>query len=191
MNYMYNEIDFEDFKLAKSGQWFIGVFCTKPTGIYISPVNIFEERGDRLDDDVINNFSSNGMNRYASGAPGECRGMMTPFKTYKEGNWLANRAVGMTHHTAVMRKNKLPELYCYGFSLIKINDSFAQLKFSSTSLNSKEGGYVSHSFSRATYSNKGGFFPGTTLMPVHKQQLLATALREYPFSISHIAASQD
>ncbi|WP_459177600.1 hypothetical protein [Ewingella americana] len=191
MNCIYNVMDVEDFKVAKSGQWFIGVFCTHPRGVFISPVNVFEEIGCKLDADIINNCSSQGMNRYASGAPGERQGTMAPFKTYKEGNWLANRIVGMTHHSAVMHKNKLPEPYSYGFSLIKINNSFVQIKFSSTSLNSKEGGYTSHSFSRGTYSNKKGFFPGTVLMPRNVQELLIVALRSSPFSIPHIARSQD
>ncbi|MCY1419482.1 hypothetical protein D9M71_350720 [compost metagenome] len=162
-----------------------------PLAIYFSPVNIFKARGLNLDEYVLNNRSPRGMNRYASGAPGERSGVMTSFETYAEGNWLADRAVGKTHHTAVMMRNDLSEQYSYGFSLIKLNDNFVQLKFSSTSLNTKEGAYVSHSFSRATHSNKSGFHPGTTLMPEDMQTQLMVLLRSPPYSILHIAASQD
>jgi hypothetical protein len=117
--------------------------------------------------------------------------MITAFEAYAEGNWLDDRPAGMTHHTAVMRRNGLTEKYSYGFSLIKINDHFAQVKFGSTSLNTKEGSYVSHSFSRATYYNKGGFHPGTTLMPGKIQKQLMLLLRSAPYSILHIAGSLD
>lgn len=44
--YKYNEIEFSDFRKALPGQWFIGVISTSPVAIFISPVNIFERRGE-------------------------------------------------------------------------------------------------------------------------------------------------
>ncbi|MBV6751158.1 hypothetical protein KV580_12665 [Pseudomonas chlororaphis] len=189
-NTKYDPVNVSDYKIALPGQWFIGVISFVPDEIYIVPVNIFEGHNS-LKAETLNNTDPRAINRYASGAPGERFGTMTPFTTYKNGNWLAARPHGQTHHTAAAYKYKLAEEKTYGFSLIKINENFAQLKFGSTSLNTKPGAEIHHSFSRATAARSSKFHPGSAQMPLFIQQKLVQILGAPPYNILHIARSND
>ncbi|ASV32961.1 hypothetical protein GWK90_06800 [Candidatus Hamiltonella defensa] len=139
------------------GQWFTGLVETQTGAIKIVPVNIFGGQNGKLNELTLNNTGANSINRYASGVPGERNGKSI------EPSWLSHRN-GSTPHTAIAFKYGFNQESCLGFSLIKTtkNGEFAQIKFSSTSLNSKPDGEVKHSFSRATASDSKGF-PQTAL----------------------------
>jgi hypothetical protein len=135
-----------------------------------------------------------GMNRYASGAPGEKSGKMDFFRTFAAGNWLAHRPIGQTHHTAVMLKNKLLEDKSYGFSIIKINNAFVQVKLTSNSLNTKPDARKSYSYSNITYFNGNGSREsrlGNSLLPKNVEDELVNILKSHPFSLHNIAVSLD
>lgn len=190
ISYRYDIMEYLDYQSAKPGQWFIGVISTDPLAVYVVPVNIFEQHNN-FNRNTLENRGPRTMNRYASGAPGEREGRMSYFWTYIEGNWLANRPIGQTHHTAVMYRHALSEEHSYGFSLIKINNAFAQMKMVSNSLNTKPDSRKSRSFSQMTYYNKRGEHLGMNLLPKEIELKLVEALNSYPYSIPHIAVSLD
>ncbi|MDD7804351.1 MAG: hypothetical protein PUP46_02025 [Endozoicomonas sp. (ex Botrylloides leachii)] len=169
---------------ALPGQWFMGVVDTCLKIVKIAPVNVFDDRGS-LSIQALNNASDRAMNRYASGADGERDGIsIMP-------DYMKHRAVGVTHHTAVCQRAGFSVDSSLGFSIIKINNRFALIKSSSTSLNGdKPGIRINHSFSRMTNANKKGFFPTSTMMPIQWEQSIVDYLRR-ALSIPHICVSND
>ncbi|PHZ26758.1 hypothetical protein CS533_14300 [Yersinia bercovieri] len=173
-----------DWKSALSGQWFIGVVDTEKRSVKLAPVNIFDARGN-LDSAVLNNTSMQGMNRYASGAAGERVGDSAMPE------YLLNRAAGMTHHTAVVKQAGFDPSSSLGFSLIKINCHFAQMKMASNSLNAdKPGARYHHSFSRAISMKRDGYFPGSAQLPLQWQHAL-TLFFNTTMNIPHVSVSND
>lgn len=175
-----------DWNRAFPGQWFIGVIDTELKSVKIAPVNVFDDRDGKLNQSVLFNTSQRGRNRYASGAPGERSGnSIMP-------DYLRNRRSGVTHHTAVCEYAGFEMSNSLGFSIIKINDNFAQLKSSSTSLNGDKPGHrINHSFSRMTGAGLSNtFFPTSAMMPIlwvnEIKKFLSQALE-----IKHICVSED
>ncbi|WP_293630447.1 hypothetical protein [Shewanella sp. CG12_big_fil_rev_8_21_14_0_65_47_15] len=175
-----------DWKAAKPGQWFIGVIDTAKKSVSLVPVNVFDRSMGHLNGQTLTNTSQQGMNRYASGALGE-----------REGNsimpdFLRNRPAGMTHHMAVALEAGLSKESSLGFALIKINDDFAQIKTTSTSLNGDKPDFViNHSFSRATALKVSGLVPTGAQMPIQWRDSLVEYLRQGDFCIKNIAISND
>ena len=173
-----------DWNRALTGQWFIGVIDTGLKIVKIAPVNVFDDRGG-LNIQTLSNTSSRAMNRYASGADGDRDGVSI------QPDYMAHRAVGVTHHTAVCQRARFSLDSSLGFSVIKINNRFAQVKSASTSLNGdKPGARINHSFSRMTSANSKGFFPTSTMMPIQWEQAIVDYLKR-ALSIPHIAVSND
>lgn len=175
-----------DWKSANSGQWFMGVIDTSKKLLSLVPVNVFDRSMGALNEQTLTNTSQQGMNRYASGAHGEARGdsIMPDF--------LKNRPAGMTHHLAVALNAGFAKESSLGFTLIKINDDFAQMKTTSTSLNGDKPDFtINHSFSRATAFKASGFVPTGAQMPTQWRDSLAEYLREGDFGIKNIAISND
>ena len=180
------------WKIAKPGQWFIGICDYDCDKIRIVPVNIFDSRDGKLKAATLENTDERGMNRYASGAPGERQGdsIMPPF--------LTNRQNGVTHHAAVMLHFKMQQDNCWGFSLVKYSENIAQLKTASNSMNSKPGNVAPkpYSFSHATRilqrdgtpdNKRPANAPGSQPMPWDKTNVLVKNLSAGPLRITNIA----
>ena len=173
-----------DWNLALTGQWFIGVIDTGLKVVKIAPVNVFDDRGG-LTIQTLSNTSSRAMNRYASGANGERDGVSI------QPDYMTHRVVGVTHHTVVCQRAEFSLDSSLGFSIIKINNRFAQVKSASTSLNGdKPGARINHSFSRMTSANRKGFFPTSAMMPIQWEQAVVDYLKR-ALRIPHIAVSND
>ncbi len=156
----FNEESRNNWDRAKGGQWFVGVIDLDKNEASLAPVNVFGSSGDELDQSTLNNISRRGMNRYASGAPGEREGVST------EPEFLRNRD-GFTRHTALAKYSgfnfRKGEGGCFGFTLIKYTNTHALFKGGSNSLNGDEGHSVAsentdyegttlqHSFSLETF----------------------------------------
>jgi len=98
----------------------------------------------------------------------------------------------MTHHMAVALEAGLSKESSLGFALIKINDDFAQIKTTSTSLNGDKPDFViNHSFSRATALKVSGLVPTGAQMPIQWRDSLVEYLRQGDFCIKNIAISND
>ncbi|PMJ90596.1 hypothetical protein [Vibrio sp. 10N.261.55.A7] len=173
-----------DWELGLPGQWYMGVVDTQKKSVKLAPVNIFDLRGS-LNQQVLSNTSQQGINRYASGAPGEREGYsIMP-------SYLQNRPPGMTHHVAVMQQAGFDLSSSLGFSLIKINNRFAQMKMTSTSLNGdKPEARYHHSFSRATCMNTSGYYPTGAQLPIQWQHALSRFFK-VSIRIEHICVSND
>lgn len=181
-----------DYKNAAPGQWFMGVLCTVTNKIRIAPVNPFEGGRGELNESVLNNCNERGMNRYASGTPGDREGINSDFATYNSygDNWLIARRPGMTHHVMMVNHYRMERRSCLGFSVIKLSHTHALLKFTSNSLNAAwEGHERLHSFGRATYSKTSDFVPGTALMPKTWRDKIVQYFKTSPFAILYIAES--
>ncbi|AQS36616.1 hypothetical protein Sps_01450 [Shewanella psychrophila] len=184
MDYVGNSLD--DWKSAKPGQWFMGVLDTSEKSVSLVPVNVFDRSMGILNEQTLTNTSQQGMNRYASGSLGERDGnsIMPSFLKY--------RPAGMTHHLAVVLESGFSKESSLGFTLIKINDDFAQIKTTSTSLNGdKPDHFINHSFSRATSINVSGFVPTGAQMPIQWRNSLVEYFKEGDFGIKNIAISSD
>ena len=180
-----------DWMMAAPGQWFIGVVDTYNQNIFLVPVNVFENAGS-LNQQILNNIHPRAINRYASGAPGENSGVSSPFTSFRGANWLSGRPAGQTHHTCVTLHYCADPNECLGFTLIKVaNQSFAQLKCGSISLNQKAGATLNHSFSRATQANSREFLPGTHQMPTAWIDGIMNYFRGPPFYLLNIVKSND
>ncbi|GAL13900.1 hypothetical protein JCM19233_4910 [Vibrio astriarenae] len=173
------------WKSANLGQWFMGVIDTSQKLVSLVPVNVFDRSMGVLNEQTLMNISQQGMNRYASGAYGEAKGdsIMPDF--------LKNRPVGMTHHLAVALNASFFKESSLGFTLIKINDDYAQMKTTSTSLNGDKPDFVvNHSFSRATALNVAHFVPTGAQMPIQWRDSLTEYLKR-DFGIKNIIVSND
>ncbi|MFK7821710.1 MAG: hypothetical protein AB8G99_23565 [Planctomycetaceae bacterium] len=184
----------KDWKRANPGQWFIGVVNTRTRAVFLVPVNVFEGRGG-LNQETINNANMRGINRYASGAPGERTGEnLVPFDSTRGpgGNWLEGRPNGQTHHTAVALKYGQEPAECLGFTLIKVAlEHFAQMKCGSNSLNqTKPDHTINHSFSRSTRDGTD-FSPGSAQVPPQWIDALLDYFKGGPFDLKHIVKSND
>lgn len=189
----HRQDNLDDWNVAESGQWFIGVVDTHARNIYVVPVNVFEDRGGQLNQGTLNNTNSRAINRYASGAPNERNGVMNPnFTSFGGNNWLQARMVGQTHHSCVAIHYGTTEENCLGFSLIKVDETnFAQLKCGSTSLNTKPGFSINHSFARQTRDDTTEFRPGSAQMPVVWTNAILQYFRGPPFNLVNIVKSND
>lgn len=173
-----------DWNRAFPGQWFIGVIDTSRKMVKIAPVNVFDDRGG-LDISTLSNTSPRGMNRYASGAAGERDGVSI------QPDYMTHRVAGVTHHTAVCQRAGFSLDSSLGFSVIKSNNRFAQVKSASTSLNAdKPGSRINHSFSRMTKANRKGFFPTSAMMPIQWERAIVDYLKR-ALSIPYIKVSND
>lgn len=197
-----------DYTGALPGKWFIGVVDTQNRRIYVVPVNVYEGRG-ALDQNTLNNTNQRAMNRYSSGTASDRSGAQQPFASFPGNlNWLEGRPVGQTHHTCVALHYGAAEADCLGFTLIKIggnNGDFAQVKFSSNSLNAKPNYEVKHNFSTATFAmgqksaeeqkayvpGTAAFNPGTIQMPPQWRDAILAYFRGQPFNIAHVVGSDD
>ena len=188
---IHRQDNLTDWNMAAPGQWFIGVVDTYNQNIFLVPVNVFEGRGS-LNQQTLNNINARAINRYASGAPGESIGVSYPFTSFIGPNWLSGRPVGQTHHTCVALHYSADPNECLGFTLIKVaNQSFAQLKCGSVSLNTKPGATLNHSFARATDANSKAFLPGTNQMPIYWIHGIMDYFRGPPFNLLNIVKSND
>jgi len=175
-----------DWKSASPGQWFIGVLDTCKKMISLVPVNVFDRSMGHLNEQTLTNQSQQGMNRYASGAAGEKWGRSSM------PDFLKSRPAGMTHHMAVALESGFSKESSLGFVLIKINNNFAQMKTTSTSLNGDKPGFlVNHSFSRATAFKTSAFSPTGAQMPAQWRNALVIYLKNGAFGIKNIAVSND
>jgi len=138
---------------------------------------------------MLNNTYPRGINRYASGAHGERYGIMQGFLSFVGGNWLSSGPNSITYHSCVALRYHSDPADCLGFSLIKLAPSgFAQIKFSSASLNSKPGAYLNYNFSQAT-ATRGAKTLGSPQMPPQWANAVVQYLKGEPFNIVHIAKS--
>ncbi|MCH9692073.1 MAG: hypothetical protein K0U59_08455 [Gammaproteobacteria bacterium] len=173
-----------DWRRAQPGQWFIGVANTATDQLALVPVNVFESFR-KLNSGTLNNRSERAMNRYASGAPGERDGVSI------EPEWLLDRNPVYSHHVAAAIHHGFDIQSSIGFSVIKINDDFVLMKFSSTSLNGAHpDSKIYHSFSRQTFHNTDGFQPGSTSVSPAWQTALGDILSG-KLNITHVIRSMD
>ena len=205
-----SQANLSDWTNAWEGQWFIGVLDTNNKAVYILPI-------DPRSEEARANTGTRNRNRYASALAAKPTGHdadtvpPAPHWASAPANWEMNAGGTTTHHRC-LNYYHLQEADCLGFTLIKVsrNGSFAQMKMTSNSLNTKpDAEPPGHSFGRSTavaagtaatdakglpvdnahQSGKTAFYAGTSCMPLG----WARALKEYLATrgIDHIAMSMD
>ncbi|MGV3345587.1 hypothetical protein ACGVWS_07510 [Enterobacteriaceae bacterium LUAb1] len=174
------------WRIAKPGQWFIGVIDTSNRELYLVPINVFDHGEGTLDQEVLTNRSARRLNRYASGAEGEREGIsIMP-------DFMKLRPHSIPHHRFIVQHYGRAEEDCIGFSLIKTNNDFAMLKMSSASLNSdKKDSYIAYNFTRATVERSREFRGGAAQMPKVWQEAIVKFFNYSSFNIKHVIVSAD
>ena len=203
----HEDLNLQDYKQAKPGQWFIGVLDTHNKKVYILPI-------DPQTESAKTNTGQRNRNRYASGVTfdtdEDTNKVSGPvINTHKTTPWKSCKAnclditTGSTTHERIQVKYELDQDNLLGFTLIKIAEhagkGFGMLKGSSNTMNMRGGvgwdvgdcGLPSHSFSRATADDKPGTVPGTVQMPANWKNALMDYFKGPPYKITHIISSLD
>ena len=159
-----------DFREASPGQWFLGVLDTGTKAVYLLPSDIHPCGQEPR------------INTYASKPPLPSNGWKSLPKWFGDGiNSRPGPAGAMRQHVRMCIVYGLEPSDCLGFSMVKINNDFAQYRDFSNSLNGGKPNVTGQSISPG-YGANGG----TWRMPPDWSQNL---LRFLKIDISNIAAS--